>query len=123
MQLHDEKSDDPLRISGYGPGYIVLNQQQVTTNVLLHDDTIHALDDAPGVDELDWNSLVLLHERPPAILILGTGPEQRFPPTPLYQQLGTLRIGLEAMSTPAACRTFNILRGEGRTVAAVLYLP
>jgi uncharacterized protein len=32
------------------------------------------------------------------------------------------RIGLETMSTAAACRTYNILAGEGRDVVAALIL-
>ncbi|MDO5087645.1 MAG: MTH938/NDUFAF3 family protein, partial [Comamonadaceae bacterium] len=32
------------------------------------------------------------------------------------------RIGLETMSTPAACRTYNILAGEGRRVLAALLI-
>lgn len=32
------------------------------------------------------------------------------------------RMGLETMDTPAACRTYNILAGEGRNVVAALLL-
>lgn len=123
MQLHDEKSIDPLRISGYGPGYIQLSQQRVHTHVLLHIDTIVPLPEAPSVDALCWQDLDALHARPPEILILGTGARQLFPASALYRALARQRIGLEAMATDAACRTFNILRSEGRTVAALLYLP
>ena len=31
-------------------------------------------------------------------------------------------VGLEVMDTPAACRTYNILAAEGRSVAAALLL-
>jgi uncharacterized protein len=32
-------------------------------------------------------------------------------------------VGLETMNTPAACRTYNILMGEGRRVLAAMFLP
>jgi uncharacterized protein len=32
------------------------------------------------------------------------------------------RIGLETMDTQAACRTYNILAGEGRRVLAAMLL-
>lgn len=32
------------------------------------------------------------------------------------------RIGLETMDTHAACRTYNVLAGEGRNVIAALLL-
>jgi uncharacterized protein len=34
----------------------------------------------------------------------------------------SLRIGLETMDTLAACRTYNILAGEGRHVIAALLI-
>ena len=34
----------------------------------------------------------------------------------------TKRIGLETMDTQAACRTYNILAGEGRSVVVALLL-
>ena len=58
----------------------------------------------------------------PDLVILGTGNQQRFPPPKLYQSLVFAGIGLEIMTTPAACRTYNILVSEGRMVAAALIL-
>ena len=44
------------------------------------------------------------------------------PPRELVFALARKGIGFEAMDTPAACRTFNILIGEDRDVAAVLLI-
>ena len=46
--------------------------------------------------------------------------KQRFPHPRLTRALLEKRIGVEAMDLKAACRTYNILAGEGRPVAAVL---
>ena len=54
------------------------------------------------------------------ILLLGTGPKQRFPHPRLTQALAAKRIGVEAMDLQAACRTYNILMAEERRVAAAL---
>ena len=40
----------------------------------------------------------------------------------LPQPLMARRIGVETMDTAAACRTYNILAGEGRHVLAALIL-
>jgi uncharacterized protein len=37
--------------------------------------------------------------------------------------LAARRVGLEIMSTPAACRTYNVLVHERRRVAAALMNP
>ena len=57
---------------------------------------------------------------PPYFLILGTGKTQIFPSTEIRAAFIQASIGLEVMSTGAACRTYNILLGEGRPVAAAL---
>lgn len=53
-------------------------------------------------------------------LLLGTGAEHIFANADLQQAFAEHTIGLETMSTGAACRTYNILLGEGRPVAAAL---
>ena len=58
----------------------------------------------------------------PEIVLLGTGSRLRFPPPVLSRCLGDARVGLEVMDLGAACRTYNILAGEGRRVAAALIL-
>lgn len=55
-------------------------------------------------------------------VVLGTGLRQRFPHPALTAPLIARGIGLEVMDTAAACRTFNILSGDGRLVAAALVL-
>jgi uncharacterized protein len=60
-------------------------------------------------------------ETNPELIILGTGPTNVFPPRELVFALARRGIGLECMDTAAAARTFNVLSGEGRSVAAVLY--
>jgi uncharacterized protein len=43
-----------------------------------------------------------------------------FPPPALARVLFERRIGLETMDTAAACRTYNVLASEGRSVVAAL---
>ena len=48
----------------------------------------------------------------------------RFAAPALMRALIDRRIGVETMDTPAACRTYNVLRAEGRkVVAALLFDP
>lgn len=56
------------------------------------------------------------------LIILGTGATNIFPPRELVFAMARRGIGFECMDTRAAARTFNVLAGEGRRVAAVLYL-
>jgi uncharacterized protein len=58
----------------------------------------------------------------PEIVIIGTGNKLRFPPPAALAPLRDARIGFEVMDTAAACRTYNVLLGEGRQVAALLLI-
>ena len=56
------------------------------------------------------------------VVVLGTGKTHMIPARDLMFAFARRGIGLEVMDTRAAARTFNVLAGEGRRVAAVLYL-
>jgi uncharacterized protein len=56
------------------------------------------------------------------LVIFGSGARLRFPPPAWLQALMRQRIGIETMDTQAACRTYNILAGEGRSVLAALVI-
>ena len=87
-------------------------------------DGVHANWTEKPVDALtpdDFETLLATHE--PDLVLLGTGQRLRFAPRELVFALARRNIGLEVMDTMAAARTFNVLAGDGRRVAAVLYPP
>ena len=53
-------------------------------------------------------------------LLLGTGATQVFPDPAIRAAFAAAGLGLEAMDTGAACRTYNVLLGEERVFAAAL---
>jgi uncharacterized protein len=54
------------------------------------------------------------------VLLLGCGDKMLLPPPPLRKAFKDRGIVIEPMDTGAACRTFNVLMGEDRRVAAAL---
>jgi uncharacterized protein len=73
-------------------------------------------------DEIDATTLARVAEEAAAIdlLVLGSGEKIWAMPEPLRWHMRDLRVGLEILSTGAAIRTYNILLGERRRVAAAL---
>jgi uncharacterized protein len=57
----------------------------------------------------------------PEFVVLGTGARLVRPPLSLIRALDARGIGLEAMDSRAAARTWGMLREEGRPIAAALY--
>ena len=58
----------------------------------------------------------------PELVIFGSGSRMRFAPGALLRPLVERRIGIECMDTAAACRTYNVLASERRSVLAALLL-
>jgi len=54
------------------------------------------------------------------VLLLGMGAEIAHAPAAFRQALEEAGVGVEVMNSPAACRTYNVLLGEGRRIAACL---
>ena len=76
----------------------------------------------PALEELAVGHFEpLLELQPPAeFLILGTGAGMAFPPRALVRELEARGIGVEAMDSRAAARTWGLLRSEGRWIAAAI---
>jgi len=125
MKLQPDRSDSPT-ILGYGPGWIGVGHQGVAEKVE------HSLVIGSHGEKMDWQcsrfeDLSATHfERllalRPELVVFGSGPRLRFAPPQYLQALMAHRIGVETMDTVAACRTYNILAGEGRHVVAALLL-
>jgi len=53
-------------------------------------------------------------------LFVGTGADIAHVPADFRKTIEDAGVGVEAMASPAACRTFNVLLSEGRRVALAL---
>jgi len=77
----------------------------------------------PTPEELRLGDLEPALAPDPDIIILGTGDTLLRPKLDLMGLMAERGVGLEIMSTPAACRTYNVLLHEGRAVVAALFMP
>lgn len=119
MKLHADTPTALNTVTGYGPGFIEINKIRYTSSVLLTPERVEpwSVTAFESLSEVDFQRL---HALNPEVALLGTGATQRFPHPRVTRALAEARIGIEAMTTAAACRTYNILMAEGRKVAAVL---
>ena len=63
---------------------------------------------------------VLTLDPAPEFLLFGTGATMAFPPRSLVRALDARGIGIEAMDSRAAARTWGVLRAEERWIAAAI---
>ena len=109
------------RIRDYGPGRITVNQTVAERSIVVLPDRIADWppQDFAGLTAAHFDFLCTLQ---PEVVLLGTGDRLQFPSAVLTRALAQAGIGLEVMDTGAACRTYNVLAGEGRNVAAALLM-
>jgi len=119
MKLHLSAATTENRFTGYGRGYVLVNNVRHEKNIVVLPERVMQWNVAE-FETLSLRDFEDLAKLAPEIVLLGTGSSLRFPHPALSQALARARIGLEVMNTPAACRTYNILMAEGRKVVAAL---
>ncbi|HEV7986338.1 MAG TPA: MTH938/NDUFAF3 family protein [Steroidobacteraceae bacterium] len=121
MRLVHDSNPRLNLVRRYGNGEIVVGEQRIIRPLII----------TPTQLILDWNasSLESLTERDlesvfgtgAQIVLLGAGETQSFASAAVRASFRARRVALECMTLGAACRTYNILAGEERPVAAGLF--
>jgi uncharacterized protein len=108
-------------IEAYGKGGFAFADMSHRGSLLCLPDAIWAWDVAKP-EQIDRYSLQRVFDAANSIdtLIVGTGTDMWVPPAELRTALRAVRIVLDAMQTGPAIRTYNIMMGERRRVAAAL---
>ena len=122
MRFQLETGGQANLIRTYAAGRIVVNQESYSHSLIVLPQQIVADWGPQHFETLAPTHFDALAALNPEVVLLGTGQRQRFPRAELLTSLVTAGIGWEVMDTAAACRTYNILMGEGRNVAAALLM-
>ena len=122
MKLHRTEAIGKNAITGYGEGYVLVNQARHERTLVVLPDQLVTDWAASSFEALTADHLAALLPLDAEIILLGTGPRIRFPRPEILAPLIRGRVGYEIMDVQAACRTFNILVSEERKVAAALLL-
>lgn len=122
MKLHLNTNSGQNVITGHGDGYVMVNGQRLERSFIVLPGELMADWPAPEFAALAPADFAPLLERKPAVVVFGSGATFRFPHPRIMAAFSQARIGFEVMDTPAACRTYNVLMGEGREVAAAILL-
>ncbi len=122
MKFTLETSSRVNLIRAYSAQEIRIGEQRLRSSCIVTADTLIQDWEPASLAELTEAHLEPILALKPELVLLGTGPVQRFPPAPIRAAVMARGLGLEVMDLGAACRTFNILVQEERRVAAALFL-
>ena len=122
MKLHQSDTQKYQTITGYDQTGVEINAQRYNYSLVVLPEMPPRAWNAPTFESLNVEHFDLIGADDPDVVILGTGARQRFIHPRLTAALTLRRIGVECMDSQAACRTYNILMGEGRKVALALII-
>lgn len=117
MQINLEAADQHA-VQAYSENKIQINSIVYEASLIVSSQEIISDLAIKKIQDMDQSFLELLVKSKPELVIIGHEQAGSFPPMPLLSQLSKMRIGIECMSIGAACRTYNVLLGEGRFVIA-----
>ena len=123
MHFAPEHIDASYVIRAIGPTSVQVNELALSHSFIISPMRLINPWTTKDVESLTQDDLAIFFELKPSVIILGVGQGFKSLPAqwlmPFYEQ----KIGVEIMSSASACRTYNILAGEQRNVAAGILLP
>lgn len=114
MRLTEISYGDGTPIDGYGPGFFRVGGKPYEGGIAVLPDGVSGWDGYGDTAGLVAAAATF------DVLLVGTGAEIARVPTEFRAALEEAGVGVEFMSSPQACRTYNVLLGEGRRIAVAL---
>ena len=122
MRLVTESDSRIISIRGYGAGEILVGEQRLRAPCIVSPQRLIEYWPVSSVATLTEEQLAPLLSLAPRIVLLGSARAGERPGAALRRAFESQGIALECMELGAACRTYNVLAHEGRSVAAGLVL-
>jgi uncharacterized protein len=122
MKFAEDHNHSKYKITGYDSGGVEINGLMHKKSFILSPMELVNDWQPQELQSLKVEHFDAFYTMKPEVIILGTGDKQIFPEREILKYLVQNRIGYEIMDTQAACRTFNIIMAEGRTVVAGMFI-
>jgi uncharacterized protein len=122
MKLHSSNTEKYQTVTGYDQSGVEINAKRYDYSVLVLPELPPRAWDVSRFEDLTAQHFEQIAADKPDVVVLGTGERQRFVHPRLIASLSDARIGVECMDSHAACRTYNILMGEGRKATLALII-
>lgn len=121
MIISQDHNHGEYEVHSYEPGQLKINDTVYNHSVIISPKEL--LDWPPQqFKELQAQNFEVILALKPEVVLIGTGEHLSFPDQVLLSIFYKAEIGVEVMTTLAACRTFNVLMSESRNVVAGLLI-
>ena len=120
MKLQADRIEGRNAIARHGPGGVIVDGLEHRASVVVPWSGAVLAWPVDAFAALTEAHFAMLAALAPELVIFGSGSRLRFVRPALLEPLMARRIGVETMDIAAACRTYNVLLAEGRSVVAAL---
>lgn len=120
MDIVEHESEDGVLFESYEQGVLTINGVHYAQGVVLGEGQVLPLLQK-NIHEISMATFAPALDVGVGLIIIGTGEKQQFIAPQIKAQLSEKGVGLECMTTAAACRTLMMLQSEGRHVWAWLF--
>ena len=121
MELEHEKPDSTIYVKHYAPQSLQLSTGVYSHGLIFTKDEI--IDEkwmVAHADELEIKYFIPMIKKNADIYILGTGQHMVIPKPEILGLFARAGKSLDFMSSPSACRTFNVLANDARNIIAAI---
>ncbi len=122
MKFAQDSQEDGYVITAYDVDTVSINGKPFNQSLLVSQNQFNDSWGVANIESLAAEHISQVLSFNPELIIIGTGQKLIFPPVEVYSDIIKHGIGVDFMDTHAACRTYNILVSEGRSVVAGLIL-
>ncbi len=122
MQLMEQRDEGMFLVRAVGSDAVHVGDRSICTSFVLSPE--RCIEDFPArsLSEMDAAAIETVLSVKPTVVLIGTGTQQIMAPASVLAGFLARGVGLEAMDSRAAARTYNLLAGEGRRVAVIFLL-
>jgi uncharacterized protein len=120
MRFTQDSTSAARLIRAYADGELRINEDTYRESVIVSASSVLSVAEIRDVSDLLGFDPSRIFALGPELVLLGTGRRQIFPAASFRAQFLSAGVGFEVMDTGAACRTFNVLVAEQRSVVALL---
>lgn len=120
MQVSEIEYEGPPPIDSSGGGGFRLNEMFREGHLFITPATVATWQAAQGAMTIDAFAPIIAEAADIDVLLVGMGVDIAALPRDVREAIEAAGIGVEVMSTPSACRTYNILLAEDRRVAVAV---
>ena len=122
MKLHSDNTQQYQTVTGYDASGVEINAERYNYSLTVMPEVPPRAWNVARFEDLSAAHFEDIAKDAPDVVVLGTGERQRFVHPRLIASLSGKQVGVESMDSHAACRTYNILMGEGRKVTLALII-